>query len=341
MKANAGEMARALDAPSDAIRLYLLSGPDEAGAAALAKRLERAMGADAERIDLTGATLKEDPARLSDEAASISLFGGKRWIRIQPAGEDTVPAIQGLLQAETAGNPVVAIAGAIKATTALVKLAHDSPRAMAHVCYLPDERDAIPIATALAREVGLRLAPDAARAIAASAANDRALMAQEIEKLSLFLDSAPDRPMDAGLEALEQVSAENNEGELSTLIDAVMSGKGEALSEELARLSLSGMTGIPVLRALSRRVQLLASLRAEIDGGKDPRAAVEARGKAIFFREKPAITRQASRWDSPRLATVMSRILAAERALKAPGTAGELLADQELVDITRVAARLR
>jgi DNA polymerase III subunit delta len=341
VKANAGEMARALDAPSDAVRLYLLYGPDEAGANALAKRLERAMGADAERVDLSGSTLKDDPARLADEAASISLFGGKRWIRIQPAGEDTLIAIQGLLQGETAGNPVVAIAGAIKATTALVKLALDSPLALVHTCYLPEERDAIPMAIALAREVGLRLAPDAARAIASSAANDRALMAQEIEKLSLFLDSGPDRPMDAGLDALEQIAAESNEGELGTLVDAVMSGRGDGLAEELARLSQSGMSGIPILRAIARRTQLLASLRAEIEGGRDAKSVVEARGKAIFWKEKAAITRQASRWDSARLATVMSRVLNAERALKSPGAVGELLADQELVDITRVASRLR
>ena len=36
------------------------------------------MGAEAERVDLSGAELKADPARLADEAASISLFGGAR-----------------------------------------------------------------------------------------------------------------------------------------------------------------------------------------------------------------------------------------------------------------------
>src|SRR3546814_7311952 len=65
-----GQIERALDAPSADIRLFLLHGPDDAGSQALTKRLERAMGPDAERIDLDGAALKIDPARLADEARS-------------------------------------------------------------------------------------------------------------------------------------------------------------------------------------------------------------------------------------------------------------------------------
>ena len=53
MKANRGQMERALDAPGQGaaadVRFFLLYGPDEAGSQALAKRLERAMGPQAER----------------------------------------------------------------------------------------------------------------------------------------------------------------------------------------------------------------------------------------------------------------------------------------------------
>ena len=87
MKVKEAQIGRALDnpisnGPDGSIRLFLLYGPDESGSRALAARLERAMGPGAERIDLDGATLKEDPARLADEAASFSLFGEKRHIRV-------------------------------------------------------------------------------------------------------------------------------------------------------------------------------------------------------------------------------------------------------------------
>jgi DNA polymerase-3 subunit delta len=341
VKANANEIARALDAANGPVRFFLLYGPDEAGSAALARRLERAMGQEAERIDLDGSTLKADPARLVDEAASISLFGGRRWIRIQPAGDEIASAVASLLDADVAGNPVVALAGALKPSSPLVKLALDHKLALAHPSYVPDARDAAQIAETLAREAGLRLPRDLGRTLAISCSNDRSIMAQEIEKLALYLDAAPDRPAEATAEALEAIGASNPDGELSKLVDAIMGGQPGRVGAEVARLGQSGIAGIPVLRALFRRLILLAALRRDIDGGQSPAAAVEARGKAIFFKEKPAITDQASRWPADRLAALADKLLAAERALKSSGTAGDILAEAEMLTISRFAARRR
>ncbi len=96
------------------------------------------MGPDAERVDLEPSTLKSNPGRLADEAASMSLFGSARHIRISGAGDDCAEAFTLLLDAERAGNPVVAIAPSLKATSKAVKLALGAPRAMSFACYLPE-----------------------------------------------------------------------------------------------------------------------------------------------------------------------------------------------------------
>ena len=91
MKANRPQIDKALRAPAET-RFFLFHGPDESGSRALVKALGAAMGDEAERVDLTGAELRADPARLTDEAASISMFGGARWILVESAGEESVPA---------------------------------------------------------------------------------------------------------------------------------------------------------------------------------------------------------------------------------------------------------
>jgi DNA polymerase-3 subunit delta len=68
---------------------------------------------------------------------------------------------------------------------------------------------------------------------------------------------------------------------------------------------------------------------------------VEARGKAIFFKEKPAVTDQAGRWSSEQLAALADRLLEAERALKRSGTAGDILAEADMLTAARFAARRR
>src|SRR6218665_1444909 len=110
VKANRGQAEKALKAPA-ATRFFLLHGPDDSSSRALARLVGTAMGADAERIDLTGGDLKPAPARLADEAASISMFGGARWILVEPAGDECLTAVEALLEAPAAGHPVVLLAG--------------------------------------------------------------------------------------------------------------------------------------------------------------------------------------------------------------------------------------
>jgi DNA polymerase III subunit delta len=339
MKVNAGQIERALDSPSENIRLYLLYGPDEAGSRAQAKRLQRAMGSGAERVDLDSATLKGDPARLADEAASTSLFGEKRYIRLMLSGDEAMSAIEALLDAPAAGNPVVAIAGALKPTSALLKRAVVDNAVMACANYPLEGENADRLAIAIASGLGLRLSPDVARAIVEAAAGDRAVMEQEIEKMALFLDAAPQRPADADIIAFEAISAGNGEGELARLIDAVMDGNPALVAQEMAVLAEEGVDGIALIRALIKRVQLLTRFAAEVAAGQSVENVIERAGKSLFWKEKAPVQRQLKRWTPQRLATAADRLLSAERAIKASGSAGAIFAASELITLARVAQR--
>ncbi len=341
VKANRGQIEKALDAPPADVRFFLLYGPDEAGSLALVKRLERAMGPQAERIDLDGATLREDPARLSDEAAAFSMFGDRRWIRVNGMGEESVSALTALLEAEAAGNPVIAVAGALKPASKLLKLALDHKAAQAFISYQPDAREAEQIAIAIARDGGLRLSPDLARRIVAISGGDRALMAGEIEKLVLYLDAAPEQPREATAEALDALSAENPETDAVPLVNAVLGGDLKAMHRELGRLAEVGTAMASVIRPLLTRAMLIAGIRADFDRDGRLEAAVEAAGKAVFWKEKGLVSRQVRLWDAAGIARVIHRLAQAERASRSGRGLGDLMVRHELLTIARQASRER
>ena len=110
---------------------------------------------------------------------------------------------------------------------------------------------------------------------------------------------------------------------------------------DLARLHAEGQEGIPLLRAMLRRMALLARLRAEVEQGSTPTAVMASSGKSLFWKEKDDVGRQLARWRAPLLAKAMARLLEAERQVKAAGGIGPLAADEELFAICRQAARLR
>lgn len=338
MKADRAAVDRALKAPSSALRFVLLYGPDESGSRALAKQAEAQGG---ERVDLSGADLKADPARLAEEAASLSLFGDARHIRVEPAGDEALPAVEGLLAAPVAGNPVVIVAGALKPTSKLLKLALATKSALAFASYLPDARNAPRIVQEMAREQSLSMPPELARTIWERAAGNRAVVAQELVKIALYLDAGPERSRIVDQDAIAAIGAASEEGDLSRLVDSVGNGDAARLQAELLRLSSEGIEGIPLIRAVLRRLGLLAAMRAEVDGGKSVDAVLATRGKAIFWKEKDAVASQLRRWRSDTIARGMGRLLEAERQVKASGGLGPVAVDEELFAICRRAARLR
>lgn len=335
MKATAAQIRGLLDSPKPDTRLYLFHGPDEAGARDLIDRLTRAMGPDIERVDLDARQLRESPGRLADEAASLSLFGGKRLIRITTAEDSMLEPFSLLLGASQAGNPVVAIGPGLKGTGKLVKLALAAPNAIAFACYVPEGREASQLAASMAREHGLRLTGDTAQRLATASAGDRAILSREIEKLALYLDAAPERPRDADGAALDAIGADLGDAELFRAIEAVIDGRAADIGAELARLDEAGTSAIPLLRQLVRRLMTIAELRAEIDAGARADAVLER----VFFRERAATGRALRRWTAPQLARAIERVRETERALMAPANPGEIIAEAECAAIARAAAR--
>jgi DNA polymerase-3 subunit delta len=340
VKANRSQIERGLAAPA-AHGLFLLHGPDESGSRALARRLAAAMGAEAEKVELSGAELRSDPARLADEAASISLFGGARYIFVEPAGDECAAAVEALLETPSATNPVVLIAGGLKPASKLLKLVLLQPNALAFASYAPEGQEADRLAGEMGRAVGLAVRPDVARRLADASGGNRDILEQELRKLALYLDAAPERPQPLDHEALDAVGADSGEADLSRLVESVGSGNALLLQEELLRLSSEGVEGIPILRAVRRRMSLLARLRAEVERGSSVDAVMASQGKSLFWKEKSSISRQVGHWRSDLIAKSIGRLLEAERQVKAPGAVGAAAVDEELFAICRQAARLR
>lgn len=341
MKADKRQIERALDHPDAAIRCILLYGPDEAASQLLADRLGRAVGADAERVDLDGGALARDTALLADEAASSSLFGGTRWIRVRAGGDEIVDAVEALLGAAQAGNPVAVIAGILKPSSKLLKLALSSPAMLAFASYMPDAREAVSLVTAMASGLELRLGPDEAQRLFDAASGDRAIIARELEKLSLFLDAGSGSVATVTAEALFLLGAGEGESSSGTLIDAVLTGQAHVAAEELRGIADAGEHGIPLVRAMLRRLLQLAMLRSEADRSSLVEVMNGPSARSLFWKDKPIVEAELKRWTSADLSMLIERVTAAQSSLLESGGAGAVLASQELLSVTRAAAGRR
>jgi len=338
MKAAKAGVAKALAQPDPAIRFYLFHGPDEAGSRALALRLLRGLG-NAERFVVVGDAVKSDPASLADEAGAMALFGGKRAIWIEPAGDEIAGGVNALLDAPASESAVIALGGALRRTSALLKLAEAHRAALAVCSYVPDGREMEVLVQELARATGLRIAPEIGRRVAAAANNNQAIIASELDKFGLYLGADPASPRDLDSDTLDLLVADAAEANSLQLGDLALSGRTDALLAELDRLPTGGSAAIGVVRALQRRLLMLAPLRARVERGESVDAVLTSMGKALFWRDKDEVKRMLSAWSAQRLASAAERVARLERRLFLSPAPADADLGETLIAIARAARR--
>jgi DNA polymerase-3 subunit delta len=335
VKASKASIGRSVDQPDAGVWFYLFYGPDEAGSRALGERLLQGLGAS--KFALAAGAVKSDPAALADEAAAMSLFGGKRAIWIEPAGKDIEEGVAALLDGGPPESPVIAIAGALPKASALLKMADAAPKALTFISYVPEGQDAERMVVELGRRVGLKVGASVAARVAEAAANDQAVVARELEKFALYVGASPQSPRDLRHEAIDGVGADSAEADFMGLGDLALGGDLAGLSDKLSGLSPTGSEAIPVIRALQRRLLMLVPLRTRVERGESPDAVMTSLGKALFWRDRSLVGKLLSRWTSAKLATVAERVGSLERSLMfGPAPEREALGE-ELFAIARAA----
>lgn len=320
------------------IRLFFIFGQDESAITDIAAQMT-ALLAGSERIDIDSDRIRNDPALLADEASALSLFGDKRHVRVNFRREEGLAAVENLLALEGDANPVIATAGNLTKASKLRKLAEGHPRAMAHICYLPEEGDAAAAVMAFAATTGLKIDRPLAARIARYTGQDRKLAQAEIEKLSLFYDSSPQRPATVQVPVFEALSAETGEENINGLVNQVMGGDLRGTGRELADARDMGVDAIRIIRAFQRRVTMLAAMRAKVDNGANPGAVVKAT-RSVFWKDAEHYVQQLSRWPSARLAGLNGHLLEVEsKLMHVRDGLGTTILEEELVRIARAAAR--
>lgn len=329
--AKAGDLPRLLAGWTADNRLLLFAGPDRAASERLAATALARLGGEEPPELLPVTRLLAEPGALADAAASIPLFGGVRPVRIEGSAGELLPAIELLLAAPVAGNPVIAVTGDLRKTDPLHRLIAESRAAHLVTSYALDGRDLLRWIVETGRAQGLRLGVADAAELSSRVGTDQGVLAQELAKLALYRGAGPDATVSIDQEDVAAIAAGGGQEEASRLFLALLEGRGEAFDREL-RLAERGHA-IPVMRILARRLMQMLELARALEGGKSPEAAVAAARPPIFWKEKEAIARALPLWPSARVEAALAACLTAEAAIKDRASAGDVLAWQALAEL--------
>jgi DNA polymerase III subunit delta len=316
-----------LKKPDPKIRAVVIYGSDDGLVAERGQQLAKTVCPDLKDpfrvVDIAGETLKGDPARLADEFGAMSMMGGRRVIRVRPAGEETVAALQNLTEA-TAGDALIVVeAGNLTPRSALRTLAENEATLAALPCYM-DNADALQgLVESSVRAAGLGIEDDALEWIVERIGGDRGQTRNEIDKLLLYKsdDEAKTITLDDAMAVLGDTAAIG----MDNVIAATFDGEVAALDRALDRVFAEGGNPVQLVRSLQRHVDQLHLVAAHAKGGNPESAMFKARlprGGPVRQR----FERHLRTWPLPRLSQALDRILQAEIECKRTGLPDQALA---------------
>ena len=339
MKATQKTFAGMLGRVLQQARVFYFCGSDEAGAADAAALVATRLGAT-ERQDFTGAELKRDPIRLTDEARSTSLFGDSRMIVVTMSGDEAHDAIATLIADPVPGWPVLVVASGATDKSRVAKLLADRDDALVAVFYPPDLNGVSATVRNLAGAAGINMGTALAQSIALAAGLDTRIVRSEIDKLALYLDASAERPRNATAADCAAIGTATIDDTMTGLVNATLGGAVDRLNDELPRLASGDINPVGLLLAFERRAVQLAGLAARASGTNlNGFLDAEIQARRVFFRDKTDLLLQLHKWRGPKIERLLNRLAGLHRALLADSAGAPLRMSQAIVEIARAASR--
>jgi DNA polymerase-3 subunit delta len=342
MKVAPARIAAFLVKPDATMRAALVYGPDAGLVRERADRIAATVCADLRdtfRVaDVTAAALLGDPARLNDEAASLSLTGGRRVVRVRDAGDAAGALFERFLAAPPPGDSIVVVEGGeLAARSSLRRAFEDAALAFAIPCYADGRRELEELVREVLGAHRVTIDGDATAYLVGHLGGDRLASRRELEKLALFAG-------DGGRVGLADATLSVGDSAAMTIDDIVFAaaeGDAAALERALMRAFLEGEMPISVLRALMRHFQRLHLVQSRVAAGASDEDALRGLRPPLFFKLQDRFKRQLRVWSTSRAAHALSLLTQAELSAKTTGLPAEAICRDALLRIARGAQARR
>jgi DNA polymerase-3 subunit delta len=327
--------------PPKGLMVALVYGPDTGLVQERAEKLLKTVTPDLtdpfNTVDLNEATLQADPARLADEAAAMSMMGGRRSVRVRGAGNDLAELFESFLEDPKGDALIVIEAGDLAKTSALRKVFDSHKTAAAVQCYPDSIRDLGDVVRDALRAQGMSIAPDALEDAVSRLGSDRGVTRRELEKLVLYMHGQKQ----VGIEDVRAVMGDEAEARSESACDAAGSGDLAKLDRELERLWASDTQPAQVIRSAMGHFQRLLQARENVARGTSIDDVMKRLRPPIHFSRTTAFKNQASRWNGDRLGDALDMLLEAEALTRTTSVPAEAVTGRTLMNIAAMARSAR
>ncbi|NQV80299.1 MAG: DNA polymerase III subunit delta [Alphaproteobacteria bacterium] len=338
MKVSAREANGFIRKPPSNVLAVLVYGPDGGLVRERGRALVRSVLGDNDDpfrfLELDSGKISDDPARIIDESASMSLTGDSRVVLVRQADEGVVNAFEPILDLDRSEAFFVVEAGDLGPRSSLRKAFEGAKSGAAIPCYVDDAEAVTGLIRQTVKEAGLKIDPAAVDDLIVRLGSDRLITRGEIQKLVLF------KGADGGTitaDDVEQSVGDVGAVSMDEVAMATASGNVARLDDALQRAYREGVATVAVVRAVGRHLQRLMLAAADHQKGMPAKAAMAKLRPPVFFKQQNEFSAQLQRWTPATLGRALQIVMEAELDCKTTGLPDAALLERALIRIAAAA----
>jgi DNA polymerase-3 subunit delta len=315
-------------------RVVLLFGDDAGMIRDRAEILVRAVAGSLDDPFLVTDLPREEIKHLTNEAAGLSLMGGRRVVRVRDVTDAATEPVQALLK--TKAGALVVLEGPSMATRSKLRTALEAaPDCAAISCYPEEGRALEETIRETLRTNGAGIEPDALTWLTQQLGADRASTRAELEKLALYVGPGNRVDIDAAMTCVGDLAGLS----LDDALYAATTGDVATADRALEAAVAEGAAPVQVLRAALGHLQKLHRARLAMEeGGMTAGDAVKGVRPPVFYQKVGAFTRSLSLWPAATLTAAMAALAEAERGCKRTGWPDHALCRNAVLTLARRSA---
>ncbi|MDB2415062.1 DNA polymerase III subunit delta [Rickettsiales bacterium] len=272
-------------------------------------------------IDINFDKLKDDPAFLADEMGSISLFGGRKVIRIRDAKPTIAKELSDILENTDTTHFIIFSAFELTPASALRKYFEKSPKYTTIASYKDDQASIARVISSYLQENGFTFERDVISWISSYFSGDRMVIIRELEKLITY--KGEDKNIT--INDAQQCITDSAEISLSQLCNAVASRDVANINRNINRAIQEGTNSIAIIRAVLNYFSRLNQVKSLIEQGVPQAQAVSSLRPPVFFKEAPTFNNHIGKWNTNSLRKIISSLTELEISCKTTGNPADLL----------------
>lgn len=319
-----------LQSPTPNINFALIYGPDEGMVRQRSNLLCNSITDNQADpfgvIDMEFDTIKDDMATLADEIATVSMYGGRKYIRVYQIPASIPSNLKELIQTVQGDAFVVFTAGELSPRSSFRKFFETEKNIAAIACYPLENRNLAQYIRQQWEQAGFTYDHDAIPMLEHILSNsDLMLIRNELEKIMLYSYQKKHVTVEAVIACCRQELAASLD-HLSNAIAAKNVSKVHQLFNSL--IHENKYPAVSVIRIVRDYFYRLYLVRYKVDQGMDINEAIQALKPPVFYKNKPSFTQNVRNWPMVRIASLIQKLQKAEIECKRTGSPVDTICKQ-------------